>query len=146
MLNMDHHCLFLLRCIAKDNHRHFVLLIFLTLLSQLLFLAYSVQYLCLLHPSSPLWDVGVAIAHQHGWLWGLWLLNVPSILWGVSLLCMQLRLTSNGLTMVWHPKAPNMKNLSHAKLSRADRLRNVRNFLAGRRIFTAAELYNLEKV
>ncbi|XP_038061567.1 protein S-acyltransferase 24-like [Patiria miniata] len=146
MLNMDHHCLFLLRCIAKDNHRHFVLLILLTLLSQILFLVYSFQYLGLLYPGHALWDIGVAIVHRHGWMWGLWLLNVPSILWGVSLLRMQLQLVAKGLTMVWHPKSNKMKNISGARLSRSDKLRNLRNFVAGRRTFTAMELSELQKV
>ncbi|XP_071808724.1 uncharacterized protein [Asterias amurensis] len=146
MLGIDHHCLFLLSCIAKDNHRHFVTFILVVMLSQVIFILYSIQYLFIIYPGHTLWEMGVAVVHKQPWVWSMCLLNLLSIIWGVSLVFMQLQLIANGVTMVWRPKVLSMKKVHAVYLSPSAKMKNLRNFFAGRRTMACNELNELQKI
>ncbi|XP_015750437.1 PREDICTED: palmitoyltransferase SWF1-like [Acropora digitifera] len=45
MLSLDHHCLFLTRCVAANNHRSFVLFMIEAMFANLLFARAAVSYL-----------------------------------------------------------------------------------------------------
>ena len=43
LLSLDHHCLFLLRCVARNNHRAFVLFMIEVMLANALFIRGAVS-------------------------------------------------------------------------------------------------------
>ena len=42
-LSLDHHCLFLLRCVARNNHRAFVFFMFEVMMANVLFVRAAVS-------------------------------------------------------------------------------------------------------
>ncbi len=102
---MDHHCLFLYRCIAKNNHRLFVQLIMVVMLAMVTFLYLSMCYIWKIYPviynDFPL--LTTHIFGQDPFLWSAMLANTLSLVWGYWLLYYQLRIISKGHTTYFQP-------------------------------------------
>lgn len=128
MLGMDHHCLFLLRCIAQGNHVLFVWFIILCLVCMSLF-PYSV-FLYISHAYAALsWqEVLVEMIAVDSWVLTMFLLNCCSNVWGWSLLMYQYMMISNGYTTYFQPRK------FHGNiLTGCEKLMNVLYFLMNRR-------------
>lgn len=128
MLGMDHHCLFLLRCIARGNHVLFVWFIILCLCCMSLF-PYSVfLYLSQAYAALSWREVLVEMIAVDSWVLTLCLLNCGSVVWGSSLLMYQYVMISNGYTTYFQPKK------CHGNvLTTYEKLMNVALFLMNRR-------------
>ena len=128
---MDHHCLFLMKCIARNNHRLFVIFIIFLLLCMLLFLGSCVQYLNLVFPAGDWYtpEKNVILFYEHAWLLSIALANLVSVVWGVCLVRFQLILVSKGYTTVF--RSPYVKCV----LTRRQRLMNILYFFIGRGIY-----------
>ena len=124
---MDHHCLFIYRCVASNNHRLFLSFIAFTLLCMVLFVYISSEMLCIHHPGLLEWqsEAWAFIFHKRPWLWTAILANTASSIWGVLLLKFQLKLVSKG-HRTW-----NQPNLGVTNLTATQRIRNVLHFFIG---------------
>ena len=102
---MDHHCLFLYRCIAVYNHRLFVLLILSVLTAMLTFQYVALCYIQSQFPGKQWsWQLVNAIFHNEPMLWSAMVANALSVLWGVTLLNFQLKVVSKGQTTFFQPQ------------------------------------------
>ena len=101
---MDHHCLFLYRCIAVNNHRLFVLLILAVLSAMLVFQYVAFTYIQHQLPGQP-WsrDLTLAVFHQEPMVWSAMVANGLSAVWGLTLLNFQLKIISKGQTTFFQP-------------------------------------------
>ena len=101
---MDHHCLFLYRCIAINNHRLFVLLIVAALTAMFVFEYVAVSYIQYQFPGQH-WsrELAFAIFHHEPMVWSAMIANGLSVLWGVTLLNFQLKVISKGQTTFFQP-------------------------------------------
>ncbi|XP_013419172.2 putative ZDHHC-type palmitoyltransferase 5, partial [Lingula anatina] len=138
---MDHHCLFLLRCVAKYTHRLFILFIITVLCSQVLFLVQVYLYYQAVLPSvtSNDWFIYVKSAfNQHAWVLSLSVLNLGSILWGLKLLKFQLSLVSKGYTTVFQPHFQK-----GCGLSKLEMVLNVIYFIAGKGLYLKDPLFDV---
>ena len=127
---MDHHCLFLYRCVAANNHRLFLGFISLCLTGMFLFLYMTYTYLCKLYEgqvfsTSLVWD----IYNTHPWLWSMALANAVSAVWGIALLRFQLKVISKGHTTVYQP------NKGRTALTNEQMARNIVHFIKGMPVY-----------
>ena len=128
MLGMDHHCLFLLRCIARGNHVLFIWFIILCLICMSLF-PYSVfLYVSQVYAALLWWEVLMEMIAVDSWVLTLFLLNCGSIVWGWSLLLYQYMMISNGYTTYFQPR-----KYRGDLLTGCEKVMNVVNFLLNRR-------------
>ena len=128
MLGMDHHCLFLLRCIARGNHVLFIWFIILCLICMSLF-PYSVFLYVSQAYATLLWrEVLMEMIAVDSWVLTLFLLNCGSIVWGWSLLLYQYMMISNGYTTYFQPR-----KYRGDLLTGCEKVMNVVYFLLNRR-------------
>ncbi|XP_046380728.1 putative ZDHHC-type palmitoyltransferase 6 [Haliotis rufescens] len=127
--DMDHHCLFLLQCIAQKNHLRFLWFIALNIIAMVIFLAISTSHLFEIYPKLTIFEIGMTLFHSNAWHLSLIGLNMASIFWGVNLLLFQFRMVGNGFTTFYQPK----QNVD--VLTSMEKCMNVVYFLLGRRPF-----------
>ena len=128
---MDHHCLFMYGCVARNNHRLFVIFIIFTCLLMFTFSYFAYAYLSLLHPDLAFFsDVMLASWSSHPATFFLMLGNAGSAMWLLTLLRFQLSVISRNMTTVWQP----YRGASH--LSLKQRCVNVINFLRGKAMYS----------
>ena len=131
-IGMDHHCLFLYKCIAQNNHRHFIRFIMTVMLAICLFEYQAVNYLETLYPAAvdaPT-DYILQIFKENPWISSLMVANAASIIWGVVLIRFQLKFIAIGTTQFFQ-----LSNKRKSELSFYQKLRNVINFLLGKRLY-----------
>ncbi|XP_056018338.1 uncharacterized protein LOC125671597 isoform X2 [Ostrea edulis] len=126
--NMDHHCLFLLTCVAKKNHALFCWLIISCLVSMTLFLVHCALYVSRFYADRTWSSTLYTMFWSDCWLLSLIAMNAASIFWGVNLLRFQLTLVSKGVTTVFMRK-------SSSALTQQERLVNIFYFLIGKQPF-----------
>ena len=141
VVNMDHHCLFLLKCVAKNNHRLFTIFIFLTVLDIIFFLVSTWRCFLQLYADS-LTDqisnlVGI-MAREHTFLFFVVILNAASCLWGIMLLRWQLILVSEGRTFYKSIKGDSSSSWDRSKLTFRARFSNLVKFFGGSRNSSSA--------
>ncbi|KAK6187433.1 hypothetical protein SNE40_005464 [Patella caerulea] len=101
--DMDHHCLFLLRCVAGNNQIYFVWFICVCLLSMFIFVGISLFHCHNFYDRLPIHEmVGQLFLHD-SWLLSLMIMNVLSMVWGVNLLRTQFAVIAEGLTNYFRP-------------------------------------------
>ncbi|XP_007902770.2 putative ZDHHC-type palmitoyltransferase 6 [Callorhinchus milii] len=88
MVNFDHHCLFLMTCVAKSNRRLFVFFIMEVLLTHLVFAASALYSLWLRYGLEL--EVVSAVLEVEAWVLGLALMNLATAVWEMVLLKDQL--------------------------------------------------------
>lgn len=125
---MDHHCLFLLTCVAKKNHALFCWLIISCLVSMTLFLVHCALYVSRFYADRTWSSTLYTMFWSDCWLLSLIAMNAASIFWGVNLLRFQLTLVSKGVTTVFMRK-------SSSALTQQERLVNIFYFLIGKQPF-----------
>ena len=128
--DLDHHCLFLYNCIARNNHRMFVLFIMLVQVCMIEFVLMALVYFMKLYPESEgVWDSMVFAFIHCPWVGSLVLMNLASLGWGVTLLRYQLDVIMYGHTTAYRPA------IGRNNLTWQQRMHNLSNFLKGRRVF-----------
>ncbi|PIK46235.1 putative palmitoyltransferase AKR1 isoform X2 [Apostichopus japonicus] len=140
----DHHCLFLLTCIARNNHRSFIFFLLLTSLLHALFSAQAGIYLILSHLGGDMaWMQFFSIIFfKEGWLNMLIAGNILSIFWELTVVSAQFLVISRGLTATYRPSGWNSKY----KMTTRDQVNNICYFLKGKRTYTARDLYHTNVV
>ena len=129
IIDMDHHCLFLMKCIAKNNHRLFVYLIIITLISIAYFLyTSSLVYtpLCYTAFNNPV-SLVKCLSQISPWLFTAIIFNIGSFLWGIFMLRYQLMVISQDCTNYYF-KNPG-------QFTRKERCLNVIYFLLFGRLY-----------
>lgn len=132
MLKLDHHCLFLNNCIAKNNHRHFILLLLVVMMLQVSFVYCSARYVELIGPNvtnlglgDPISPYLIHLYKSKPWIFFLMMLCLLSFAWEGTLVYGQfsviMRRSTTYLTL-------KHKNHSHFNLSKMQMLRNLFNF------------------
>lgn len=136
---MDHHCLYLMKCVARDNHRLFVAFIALVLSSQVVFLYAAWVYISQNYLLStmkerdlPISDTVVTVLavvlRTELFLSALVILNTVSVIWGVSVLGWQLKLVASGQTYYMSIKS---QHGMPSEVSLRDKFVNVVHFVRG---------------
>ncbi|XP_069741454.1 uncharacterized protein [Narcine bancroftii] len=88
MENFDHHCLFLMKCVAKRNQRLFVLFLLEILASHLMFVTSALYFLHLRLNMNA--EQFLKVFGCQPWVTGLTLMNSATILWELNVLKNQL--------------------------------------------------------
>lgn len=126
--NMDHHCLFLLTCVAKKNHALFCWFIISCMVSMTLFLVHCAFYTYRTYAGQTWSHMFYSMFWSECWVLSLIAMNAVSIIWGINLLRFQLALVSKGVTTVFMRK-------TKSALTNQERLVNILYFLMGRKPF-----------
>lgn len=126
--NMDHHCLFLLICLAKKNHALFCWFIICCLVSMTLFLVHCALYISRAYSDLTYSNTFYTMLWTDCWVLSLIAMNAASILWGVNLLRFQFSVVSRGMTTVFNSR-------TKTALTQQERLINILYFLIGREPF-----------
>lgn len=95
---IDHHCLYLYRCIAVGNHRLFVLFTAVVMASMFTFDYSCIVYVRLLFAGWPLtdWSVIMTVFATCPMIWSLFILNGMSLVWTMFVLHTQIMAISKG--------------------------------------------------
>jgi len=127
-VHIDHHCLYLYRCIAINNHRLFVLFTAVVTMSMLTFEYSCVVYLHLLYAGRQLFDWAVItdLFATCPMTWSLFVLNGMSIFWCLFVLHTQIAAISKGRLRAYQSYR------ERSWLSKRQRLMNIVNFLLNR--------------
>ena len=125
---MDHHCLFLNNCIARNNHREFVLMLFVTMVMQLSFFKAVCNYLYVTEPllfDKQNWlEIVEHLMKSEAWLFGLCLVCLMAFITELTLIIPQLRNILYGDTSYYSGKI-RKKNITYK-----DYLNNVIRFFS----------------
>lgn len=97
-LHFDHHCLFLLKCVAGSNHVLFVWLLILAGINMCLYCLGFCLYIYILYSNMAYADIFWNIIHKQAWPFSLMCLNVASTVWSFSLVCQQYMVVTKGFT------------------------------------------------
>uniref|UniRef100_H3A1V2 Palmitoyltransferase n=1 Tax=Latimeria chalumnae TaxID=7897 RepID=H3A1V2_LATCH len=95
MIEYDHHCLFLMNCVARNNHRIFLLFLMEVIVAQLLFLLSAVSYMLAKYDPN-LWAKRSSIMESESWVLVLALMNLASFVGECWLLREQFAVVSMG--------------------------------------------------
>ncbi|KAG5447812.1 putative ZDHHC-type palmitoyltransferase 5 [Clonorchis sinensis] len=101
--NMDHHCLFIMKCVSYTNQRQFFLFLFVCLLftgGYIVFTLYTLVVTCPSTESGKLWETSVCLYSRFSPCIVFLLYNIGSFLWILLLIDDQL-VTINSKTPVW---------------------------------------------
>jgi len=132
VIHMDHHCLFLMRCVATNNHRLFAIFILLANVDIFLFLVCTIRLYYQQYSDLPMTHILSEMATEHILVSYILLLNIGSFIWGIFLAQWQLRLIGQGFTYYETIHFPTMKKGS--RLSRKDRCLNLIQFFKGNKV------------
>lgn len=132
-IHMDHHCLFLLRCIAHGNHALFIWFIVFVMLCMVILLGNMVLYCSIVYTDKNLLTMIGFMFWSDGWVLSMSAMNMVSLMWGVNLLRYQLTLVSKGQTTVFRS--------SESLLTSNERLLNVVYFLMGHEPFAQDPMF-----
>ncbi|XP_051897662.1 uncharacterized protein si:ch211-223a10.1 [Pristis pectinata] len=96
MENFDHHCLFLMKCIAKKNQRLFILFLLEILASHLTFITSALYSFHLQYSLN--FEVFLKAFSGQPWVMGLTVMNIATVLWELVVLKSQLTAISMNST------------------------------------------------
>ena len=127
--DMDHHCLFLNRCVARHTHRLFIIFIITAMIAMVMFEYVAICLLRQWFPNEKLMSIVVVgqLYYNHPFLWTTMIANGIAWIWGVNLIKLQLQIISKGHTGTWQP------NRGATLLSRRERINNIIYFFFDRR-------------
>ena len=123
---MDHHCLFLLKCVGYNNHARFVWFLIVTVAVMSIFILLAVFWAL---DKYPVKDYKYAelifeMFWRDCWVLCMVVLNIASTLWAISLIQYQLKVVSRGHT-TYFQHAANY-------LTSTEKMINMINFLMGK--------------
>lgn len=133
MLEMDHHCLFLNNCVARKNHREFIILLLVVMCAQILFIVSVARYLNSVTrltdlPGSlgdPFTPFIAYLFRLDPWLFALSTLCVLSLIWEGTLMYAQLSVIMRGSTTYFSMRGGGCPRKA---LSRREMLKNLATF------------------
>ena len=83
---LDHHCLYLLRCISRDNHPLFCWLIIFAFLNMVAYCIAFFVYGYILYSELAITNILSKMMNKHAWPFSLFILNAGSSVWSAGLL------------------------------------------------------------
>ncbi|ESO99611.1 hypothetical protein LOTGIDRAFT_141812, partial [Lottia gigantea] len=98
--DMDHHCLFLNRCVARDNQFYFVWFILTCLVCMTIFVIIAALH-CYSYYSM------MRVLYQEVWMLSLIIMNTVSLIWGINLIKNQFDVIANDFTNYFRTKGYN---------------------------------------
>lgn len=124
---MDHHCLFLLKCVGYNNHARFVWFLIETAFVMAMFVFQAYLYVAAKYPEKKFSEMILDMFWTDGWLLSMVLLNLGSIIWAISLVKYQLNVVARGQTTYFQQKISTLTSI--------DKLYNVIYFLQGKSVY-----------
>ena len=124
---MDHHCLFLYKCVGRDNQRLFLRFMTLTAFGMFAFQYSSLLMYAKLYGFSQFHHFETFF-HEHCMVWSLMVLNIMSGLWLLQNISYQIDVISKGQTLYFQT---HTKSKLHFKI----RLQNVLNYYCGKPLY-----------
>lgn len=124
---MDHHCLFLLKCVGYNNHARFVWFLIETAFVMAIFVFQAYLYVAAKYPEKKFSEMILDMFWTDGWLLSMVLLNLGSIIWAISLVKYQLNVVARGQTTYFQQKISTLTSI--------DKLYNVIYFLQGKSVY-----------
>ena len=126
---MDHHCLFLLRCVAMKNHSLFLWLLILGAANMALYCVAFVLYTQILYGHLEWLEIFSIMIDREGWPVTLLFLNGCSFFWCTTVLHFQFECVAFGLTAYFNrpPAGYELK-----RLTRMEKFTNFCYFLLDR--------------
>lgn len=97
-LHMDHHCLFLLKCVASSNHVLFVWLLIVASVNMCFYCLGFYLYTSAVFPELTYSDLFWRLLHNEAWPFSLVCLNIASFMWTSSLIYQQYSVIIKGCT------------------------------------------------
>ena len=135
---MDHHCLFLLKCIGYNNHTRFVWFIIFTVCIMIIFLLEVIFiYIPSSYPLLTYKQVLGTMFWEDAWVLSMALLHIGSIVWAVMLLQYQFNVVSKGQTTYFQTSTTTLTSM--------ERFLNVVNFLQGKRPYATDFMFSETK-
>ena len=133
---IDHHCLYLYRCIAVNNHRLFVLFTFVVMASMFMFEYSCIIYLRSVYPGQELfsWSLLSAVFATRPMIWSLFVLNGLSVVWTTFVLHTQITAVSKGRLRAYQSYRVR------SWLSVRQRLMNVMHFFVNGSLYVRDEV------
>ncbi|XP_052818936.1 putative ZDHHC-type palmitoyltransferase 5 isoform X2 [Mya arenaria] len=134
---MDHHCLFLLKCIGYKNHARFVWFIIMTVFNMGYFLVKAVMYSLVKYNALTYSEIAIRMFQVEGWMISMICLNIVSAIWATNLIHYQLNVVSRGHTSYFQRDV--------STLTPMEKVTNVINFLLGKPLILSDLDFNLPK-
>lgn len=128
VIHMDHHCLFLMKCVATHNHRLFTIFIIIVNLDIFLFLFSSIRHYFDVYHNLQMSDLLLRMCMDHVFVFFVIILNLFSAVWGVFVVQWQLKLIGQGYT---YYETLGKSKESFQVLGRGDQCRNIVRFFQG---------------
>lgn len=97
VMDYDHHCLFLNRCVGQNNHRVFLLFVLAMIVAQLFFISVAGYYLYCKWEVEESWSWS-SLAMREAWVLLFIIINSLAVLWEIWLLSEQFSAISTGTT------------------------------------------------
>ncbi|XP_060727369.1 uncharacterized protein si:ch211-223a10.1 [Tachysurus vachellii] len=121
VMDYDHHCLFLNRCVGQNNHRVFLLFVLAMIVAQLFFVGTAGYYLHWRSEVEESWSWS-SVAMREAWVLLLLIINALAVLWETWLLSEQFNAISAGTTTYF-------RQCHHKKSNWSKRMATVLLFL-----------------
>ncbi|CAC5366733.1 ZDHHC13_17 [Mytilus coruscus] len=121
---MDHHCLFLLKCVAKNNHVLFIWFLIVCVLSMIIYEIHITIYISMVTIDITWGRILYILFYDDAWTFSLALANAVSILWGLNLIRFQLSVVSKGQLTAIH-----VYTKKQSALTTEEKFWNIINFL-----------------
>ncbi|XP_005101331.1 putative ZDHHC-type palmitoyltransferase 6 [Aplysia californica] len=121
---MDHHCLYLLKCVAGDNHPRFVWLIILGFCNMVCYCIGFCIYVYMLYWGQSMADTFTSLIHHEAWPMSLFFLNTCSAAWCASLIHYQFDVVTRECTSYF-----SETNDTYFKMTRMQKVENFVHFL-----------------
>lgn len=136
-VQVDHHCLYLYRCIAVKNLRVFVFFISVILISMILFEYGCLLYLHAIYPELKFgWDLILLVFASEPFTWSLFVLNGFTIIWSIWLLRMQLLTIAKGRVLAYQTY------YSKSHLTAKQRTMNIVHFILNKDPYARDDVYD----
>ncbi|KAL4240396.1 hypothetical protein ACF0H5_001187 [Mactra antiquata] len=131
---MDHHCLFLMKCVGHNNHTRFVWFLILTAFVMSMFVLQALLSARHTYPDDT-WSVILSnMFWTDCWVLSMVLLNIASVAWASSLIRFQLSVVGRAQTTYFQQKI--------VTLTPIEQLMNIINFLQGKQFYAKDYEFN----
>ena len=135
--HVDHHCLYLYKCIAKNNHRLFIFFNLVVMASMLMFEFSCVLYVNIFFPGRTLdGSLVYELFASYPCLWALFVLNGQGLIWGVWLMKVQYNVISKGRILSYS------KYTEKSHLSGKQKFLNVVYFVLNKEPYARDSVFN----
>lgn len=124
---MDHHCLFLLKCVGYNNHTRFVWFLIETAFVMAMYVLQAMLYARAKYPDIYYMNLFVEMFWRDCWVLSMVILNSGSIVWAISLVHFQLRVVARGQTTYFQQRI--------STLTPVDKLFNILHFLQAKPVY-----------